>query len=250
MSEHRRGIRFVIAMILLLVIPAIAGRAAAQKPGSPPDLSGTWGQGGDMTNGGAGRGFSKDVPPLQPTAMKVYEANRAGLTSLNDKGIDELDPLTYCFPPGAVRSMIMPYSFEIAERPGVVYILFEFGSGIRRIYTDGRKHPDDLTPTWMGHSIGTWQGDTLVVDTVGLRPETWIDPTGVPHSDALHMVERFRRTKPDTLEVQFTFDDAKAFTHSWGGTRVYHPDQSDPSDYFVCEENLQVGKPPASPGAQ
>ena len=141
--------------------------------------------------------------------------------------------------------MIMPYPFEIAQRPGIIYIIFSFGSGIRRIYTDGRKHPNDLSPSWMGHSVGTWQGDTLVVDTVGLRQETWIDPTGVPHSDALHMVERFRRPAKDTLEVQFSFDDPKAFTHAWGGTRQYHPDTSDLSDYFVCEENLQMGKPPA-----
>ena len=111
-----------------------------------------------MTNGGAGRGFSKDAPPLQPGAMQQYQANRQGLTSLNDKGLDERDPLAYCFPPGAARSMIMPYSFEIVQRPGVLYILFEFGSGIRRIYTDGRKHPEDVMPTWMGHSIGTLAG--------------------------------------------------------------------------------------------
>jgi hypothetical protein len=71
-----------------------------------------------------------------------------------------------------------------------------------------------------------------------------MDPTGVPHSDALHMVERVRRLNKDALEVQFTFDDPKAFTRAWSGTRLYHPDQSDASDYFVCEENLQMGKQP------
>jgi hypothetical protein len=153
-------------------VPIASSAAQSQKAAAAPDLSGVWSQGGEMTGGAAGRGFSKEVPPLQPAAMAQYKANRAGLTSLSEKGLDELDPLTYCFPPGAPRSMIMPYPFEIAQRPGIVYIIFGFGSGIRRIYTDGRKHPDDLPPTWMGHSVGTWQGDTLVVDTVGLRPET------------------------------------------------------------------------------
>ena len=219
--------------------------AQSQNATVAPVLSGVWSQGGEMTGGAAGRGFSREVPPLQPSALAQYKSNRAGLSDRSEKGLDELDPLTYCFPPGASRSMIMPYPFEIAQRLGIIYIIFSFGSGIRRIYTDGRKHPDDLSPSWMGHSVGTWRGDTLVVDTVGLRPETWIDPTGVPHSDALHMVERFRRPAKDTLEVQFSFDDPKAFTRAWGGTRQYHPDTSDLADYFVCEENLQIGKPPA-----
>lgn len=237
------GRSLATAFVFLFVAQCLA---RPQKAGPPPDLSGSWSQGGAMTGGNAGRGFSKEIPPFQPDALKQYEANRAGVTDPNDKGLDELDPLTYCFPPGTPRSMIMPYPFEIVQLPNVIYILFEFGSGIRRIYTDGRKHPDDIAPAWMGHSVGTWQGDTLVVDTVGLRPETWIDPTGVPHSDALHMVERFRRSKADTLEVQFTFDDPKTFTKPWGGTRIYHPDTSDVSDYFVCEGNLQMGKVTAS----
>jgi hypothetical protein len=158
--------------------------------------------------------------PLQAEAMRKYKANRAGLTSLNEKGLDELDPNTYCYPPGAPRSMVMPYPFEIVQRADVVYLLFEYNSGIRRIYMDGRNHTADVEPTWMGHSVGTWQGDTLVVDTVALRPETWLDPLGTPRSDALHMVERFRRPNPDTLEVEFLFDDPKAFTKPWAAREL------------------------------
>lgn len=202
-----------------------------------------------MTGGAAGRGFSKEIPPLQPWALEKYKANRTGLTSLDEKGLDELDPITYCFPPGEPRSMIMPYPFEIVQKNATIYILFQFGSGIRRIYADGRKHSADVTPSWMGDSVGTWQGDTLVVDTVGFKPETWIDPTGVPHSDALHVVERFRLANHSTLEVQFSFDDSKAFTRTWGGTRLYQLANADTdmSAYFVCEENLKVGKPSATP---
>ena len=200
-----------------------------------------------MSGGTAGRGFNSQVPPLQPEAMDKYRANRAGLTDLNDKGLDELDPNTYCYPPGGPRSMVMPYPFEIVQRPGVVYVLFEYDSGVRRIYTDGRKHPAEVEPTWMGHSVGTWQGDTLVVDTVALRPETWLDPLGTPHSDALHMVERFRRSSPTTLEVEFLFDDPKTFTKPWGGKRMYQRTDDEISEYFVCEENLQMGKPRAEP---
>lgn len=177
--------------------------------------------------------------------MENYKANRAGLKNLNDKGLDELDPLMYCFPPGEPRSMVMPYPFEIVQRPGAVYVLFEYGSEIRKIRTDGRKHPENLDATWMGDSVGTWQGDTLVVDTVGIRPETWIDPTGVPHSDALHVVERFRRPTPDRLEVEFMIDDSKAFVRPWGGKRVYELGRDELSHSFICEDKLQmpVSKP-------
>ena len=196
-----------------------------------------------MSGGTAGRGFSLEVPPLQPEAMEKYKANRAGLATLNDKGLDELDPSTYCYPPGAPRSMVMPYAFEIVQRPDIVYVLFEYNSGIRRIYADGRRHPADVEPTWMGHSTGTWQGDTLVVDTVALRPETWLDPLGTPHSDDLHIVERFRRPGPDKLEVEFVFDDPKTFTKSWGGKRIYQLENTELSEYIVCEDHLQMGKP-------
>jgi hypothetical protein len=223
----------------------IAQALFAQAAASPPDLSGIWAPGGGMSGGLSGRGFSLQDAPLQPEALKTYKANRAGVTSLNEKGLDELDPNTSCYPPGAARSMVMPYPFEIVQGPGVVYILFAYNSGIRRIYTDGRKHPSDPDPTWMGHSIGTWQGNTLIVDTVGLRPETWLDPLGTPHSDALHIVERFRRTGPMKLEVEFQFDDPKTFTRPWGGSKVYEKSNTEMMEYYVCEENLQPGQPRA-----
>lgn len=244
MRIYRYPVGILFLSVLFFVIFAPASSAQSAIADSLPDLSGTWEPAGGMNGGEVGRGFSKEVPPLQPWAMTQYKTNRKGLTSLEDKGLDELDPLTYCFPPGEPRSMIMPYPFEVVQRPNIVYILFQFGSGIRRIYTDGRKHPKDVLPSWMGDSVGTWEGNTLVVDTVGLKPETWMDPTGVPHSDALHVVERFRRPKNDALEVEFSFDDPKTFTRTWAGTKIYHlaaPD-TDLSAYFVCEENLHMGK--------
>jgi hypothetical protein len=232
----------VVFACLAAASPAARSQAKPQAQAkSGPDFTGIWEPGGGMAGGAQGRALQVN-PPLQPAAMEQYKANRAGLTDPNAHGLDELDPSTYCFPPGAPRSMVMPYPFEIVQSADAIYILFEYGSGIRKIYTDGRKHPEQPEATWMGDSIGTWQGDTLVVDTVGLRPETWMDPAGTPHSDALHIVERFRRTKPDALEVQFVFDDPTAFTKPWGGTRLYELSKTAISPYFVCEENLQMGK--------
>ena len=237
--------RSVMGFIVFLGFASVlfaqnASQPQAAKPGI--DLSGIWTAGGGMAGGAEGRGFSATEPPLQPSALEKFRANRAGLTKFSDKGLDELDPSTYCFPPGAPRSMVMPYAFEVVQRADIVYLLFEYNSGVRRVYLDGRKHPAMPEPTWMGHSIGAWQGDTLVVDTVGLRPETWLDPLGTPHSDALHMVERFRRPSRDTLEVEFLFDDPKTFTKSWGGKKTYHLETEDISEYMVCEDQLQMGK--------
>ncbi|MBF8305032.1 MAG: hypothetical protein HW398_220, partial [Acidobacteria bacterium] len=187
-----------------------------------------------MDGGSGGRRFSMEEPPLQPWALEKYRAAREGVTDPNQGGRNELDPSYFCFPPGAARSMIMPFAFEIVERPDVVYMLFELNSGTRRIYLNQQEHPDALSESWMGHSIGKWEGDTLVVDTVSLREETWLDRVGTPHSDALHIVERFRRLNRNTLEVEFRFEDPKAFTKPWGGKKVYALQATEMTEYVLC----------------
>ena len=230
-----------LALALAGILPAVAQTAASAAAFPRPELSGIWLLAGGMneweTNG---RRFSPGTPPLQPWALEKYRANRAGLPDSYDGALDQMDPNTYCFPPGAPRSMLMPYPFEIVQRPDQVYILFEYGSGVRRIYTDGRKHPDDAPAAWMGHSIGTWQGDLLVVDTVALREETWLDRVGTPHSEALRMRERFRRPNSSSLEVEFWLEDSKAFTQPWGGKKTYEPG-FEITEYIICEEHLKMG---------
>ncbi len=188
-----------------------------------------------------GRRFSPLEPPLRPWALQRYKANRAGLPEDYDGALDDRDPNTYCFPPGLSRSLLMPYPFEVVQRPDQLYILFEYGSGIRRIYTDGRPRPPDLPLTWMGYSIGEWDGETLVVETDSLRPETWLDRIGTPHSDALRIQERFRRGNSATLEIEFLFEDAKAFTRPWGGRKLFEP-HFEITEYILCEEFLEMGK--------
>ena len=241
---RNRSTALILAVMVLVFSPGMFAQTVAQSGAAKtaPDLSGIWMQGGGISGEGAIHRFTMDEPPLQPWALEKYKANRAGVTDPDEAGLEQNDPNTHCFPPGAARSMLMPYAFEIVQRPDQVYILFESGSGIRHIYTDGRAHPDDPSPTWMGHSIGKWEKDTLVVDTVALREETWVDRIGTPHSDALHMVERFRRVNKDTLEVEFLFEDSKAFTKPWGGQRIYHPQETEMTEYYVCEENLEMGK--------
>jgi len=114
----------------------------------------------------------------------------------------------------------------------------------RYIYTDGRPHPEGYPITFLGHSIGKWDGDTLVVDTINLDADTWIDGIGTPHSEELHVVERLRRAAQDTLEADFRFEDPKAYTRPWTGKKVFalaEPGYEVLED-VSCEEYLDLGK--------
>ncbi len=117
--------------------------------------------------------------------------------------------------------MTTPYPLEFIIQPGRVMVLHEAYSQMRRIYTDGRAHPAELDPTYNGHSVGHWEGDTLVVDTVGLRGDTVFDVTGAPHSDAIHVVERIRRTNATTPEDRIVVEDSKAMSKPWPVVRTY-----------------------------
>jgi hypothetical protein len=106
---------------------------------------------------------------------------------------------------------------QIVEVPSRT--LMFFGRNLRQIYTDGRQHPPGLQPLWMGHSIGKWDGDTFVIDTIGLNDRNWLDRMGHPHSDKLHVIERFRRVDYNTLLLDLTIDDAIAYTKTWNATQ-------------------------------
>ena len=241
-----------LILALVAALGVLSGATGMQAQNAGPrgaanaarDLSGIWMLGGGMDAGVGGRRFSLAEPPLQSWALEKYRAAREGVTDPNEGGRDELDPSHYCFPPGPARSMIMPFPFEIIERANVVYILFEFNSGTRRIYLDQQRHPEEVGESWMGHSFGRWDGDTLVADTALLREETWLDRVGTPHSDALRIIERFRRRARDTLEVAFEFQDEKAFTKPWGGTKQYELQTVGIMEYVQCEEHLEMGKIP------
>jgi hypothetical protein len=143
--------------------------------------------------------------------------------------------------------MSTPFPIEFSVEPNRVLMLFEIG-GVRRIWTDGRKHPseDDLMQTFMGDSVGHWEGDTLVVDTVGLRGDTVFDASGSTHSDQMRVVERIRVTSPDKLEDSMTIEDPVAFEHPWQVTHVYDRKRGWQIMEFVCEENNRGINPDGS----
>jgi hypothetical protein len=150
------------------------------------------------------------------------------------------DPTGFCLPPGPSRGLTAPFPFLVVQHSDMVAILFEYQTIWRVIYTDGRAHPDDVAeyPYFMGHSIGRWDGDTLVVDTVGIDERSWLDTAGHEHSDRLRLTERFRKIDADTIQWSVTFDDPVFFTRPWSIERTFR--RGKPGDRvlpYTCTEN-------------
>jgi len=143
-----------------------------------------------------------------------YQPWAAAKKAENFQNRQKADPLGQCYMPGVPRIMYLDFPFQIFQTPQAVAITFEWSLVYRLIYTDGSKHPADLD-SWMGDSRGRWEGDTLVVDVANHNDETWFDMAGDFHSDALHVVERFRLTEPDTIQYEATIEDPKVFTKPW-----------------------------------
>jgi hypothetical protein len=169
-----------------------------------PDLSGIWrGPGG----GSYDRNVARDLKPsdIQPWAEAVYQQR------IRDMGKGA--PRANCLPdPFPYYHMVDLARF--VQTPGLIVIMYQGNTNSvhRTIFTDGRKLPDDPNPTWMGYSVGRWDGDTLVVDTAGFNDKSWLDIEGHPHTEALHITERFRRRDFGHMDLEMTIDDPKAFT--------------------------------------
>ena len=147
----------------------------------------------------------------------------------------------YCLPSGTPRAYTAPLPFEIVQVPGRFYMIFQTTPLVRYIYADGRDHPEGFPATFMGNSIGKWDGDTLVVDTVAIDATSWLDTAGTPHSDALRVVERIRRSDPATLEIDFLFEDTKAFTRPWRGKKLFRLDPSwEMIPGVICEDRFRA----------
>lgn len=159
------------------------------------------------------------MTPWAQAKFKEAKDSNGGAYTLDQTN----DPvLTKCDPPGVPRVYFHPYPFEFVQTPKYMLMLFEYDHTVRRIYTDGRPLPKDPDPLWLGYSVGHWEGNTaFVVDTVGFNEKTWLDRLGVPHSDQLHVIERFRRVDRDHLELDVTMQDPQAFVKPWTATLYY-----------------------------
>jgi hypothetical protein len=210
-------------------------RPAAAKPPAaasfdPHDLSGVWMQDRPRPGRVIERYWicelSPDEPPMTLWGLAQFHAAKSSFGSRAFPIAETNDP-TYksCSPPGFPRAIFHAFPLQIVQTAGEVIMLFEWDSMRHQIFTDGRKRDEALGPLWMGDSIGNWEGDTLVADTVNFNDKTWLDRIGHPHSEQLHVVERTRRVDHDHLEDQITIDDPKAYSKPWRGTIVFllHP---------------------------
>ena len=187
-----------------------AARAQAPRPqDGAPDLSGVWRatSGRSLTNLAAG---GTEIS-FQSWAAALYRERQAGRGTRR--------PSDRCLPRGLPAAMLArDRPWKIVQTPGTVIILFDELLQYRQIFTDGRGFPADPVPTWFGYSVGKWDRDTLVAETVGFNDQTWLDEEGHPHSEALRVTERFRRRNAEAMEIDITIDDPKAYTKPWTTT--------------------------------
>lgn len=237
MRNHFSSFVRLIVMVLALSAPVFA-----QSPSSKQDLTGIW----DFARGGENPGshwvYTTEPYPMQPWAARDFEYARRGDDEYPGRGRDELNPQLQCIPYSYPRVMMAAgRPFEIFHVPGRVIMMFERDSRTRQIWMNG-EHPRGYPLSFMGHSVGTWDGDTLVVDTTRLRGNNWLDTAGHQLSDAMHIVERFRRVNQETLVIDFLFDDPKVYTKPFAGQRTWklRPDYKMIED-ILCDDPFNKG---------
>ena len=230
-----------------------AAAAMLRAADGKPDLTGVW-QGGngrrgtwEEANSGLGvGGIGSDpaAPPnlasqqvvTTPAPYQPWAAERV-LASYKRRGID--DPAGLCLPLGIPRiALVGLFPIQIVQTPTQIVMLYEYMS-VFRVIPLNAAHPDDIVPTYMGDPVGRWEGDTLVVDSIGFNDRTWLTSTGTLHSDALHVTERYTRVDKDQIDYDVTMTDPKVLTGPWtihstlmrrDGTRLRE---------YVCAENNQ-----------
>lgn len=177
--------------------------------------------------------------PFQPWAKALYDSRQ----------IHELEPHARCKASGSARQFMTPYGVEFVELPEIEQLyIFDIGGPhtFRTVYMDGREHPADYEATNYGHSVGHWEGDTLVIDSVGYVEDFWLDRRGVPHTEQLHTIERFTRIDANTIDYRITIDDPGAYTAPFeGGFNLRWNDGEELFEYICQQANyadeLMVG---------
>ena len=202
----------LVAAAAVLAFSLLApGQAAAQTAASSQDLSGVWL--GDGAGNNRALLLQPAMPLMQPWVKAKFDAK--GAPTDPDPFLEACDPL------GVPRVLLTNTPVKIVQTPAETVLLYERNHDFREVYTDGREHPKDLDSSWWGHSIGRWDGAAFVVDTVGFNDKTWVDWSGLPHTESLHVIERYQRMDHDTMRLDITVDDPKAYTQSFTAKRTF-----------------------------
>jgi hypothetical protein len=233
-------------VVALTFSAALLGQSNGQAPAQPTvakaqsavadiDISGVWNA---MRGNYDTASFSKGDPPMTPWGQAQFNAAKP---SQGPRGVslsETTDRVYKCVPPGMPYIYLQLFPMQIVQTPKEVIELFESDHTVRHIFIDGRNHPAGVKPSYNGHSIGQWEGDTLVVDTVGLNGKMWLDRVGHPDSAQMHIIERIHRVDDKTLQVDFTFDDPKSYVRPWTALMRFRlrPDWNIMED--VCEDNF------------
>jgi hypothetical protein len=184
-----------------------------------PDLSGVWYPGPDL---------EPEVPPMLPWAEEVVKRRSAKVGD---------DPRAQCLPSGIVRTHGLDLA-KLVQTPALLVMLVESSvPGVRQVFLDGRPHPPALEPSWLGHSVGRWEGDTLVIETIGLNDRVWQDLNGRPQTEKAHITERYHRPDLGHLQVEITIDDPGAYLRPWKVRRQLELAPGEEILEYICHEN-------------
>jgi len=233
----------------IILIFGVAGLAAAQPAsGAPaasasiprtldgkPSFSGVWEIPYVPDMAKSGRGAPGMLPAqVGPGALPFTTWGEQDFKNYNP---EKFDYTAHCLPMGWTRQMNTPMPIEIMQEPNRVAIMFEAWQTFKVVPTDGRDHPKNVDETWMGNSVGHWEGDTLVIDTIGFNDRTRLDTIGHPHSTQMHVVEKFTRTDPMHIAYEVTVADPKAYKEPFTNKRVFTLKPDWELMEYSCEEN-------------
>jgi hypothetical protein len=213
---------------------------APRLPDGRPDLSGVWAAPGGRYVQNAAADLKPGEVPYQPWAKALVDSRAEGAH-------ERESPSVSCLPPGVPRITYAPPPWKVVQSNGFVVILYEAYNLWRQVFMDGREPARDPNPSWLGYSVGRWEGDTLVVETTGFNGKTWLDQVGRPTTEALRVTERFRRRDFGHMDIQITIDDSKAYTRPWTVTVPATLQIGAELLEFVCENNRDLDILPATP---
>ena len=195
-----------------------------------PDLSGIWNPDENRHLRDIAADLGIENVPFQPWAKELAEVRATGAHSRED-------PDANCLPQGVPKIGAAPAPWKIVQTPDLIVVVHEAFSLWRQIFLDGRRLAEEVNPTWLGYSTGTWDGDTLVVDTRGFNGKPWLDQLGKPSTEQLHVIERFTRKDIGHMEIVITIDDPGAYTEPWTVTQETHLLPDTELLEFICNEN-------------